>query len=37
MLALHAALAAGHPAAAALAEASARTGIGGFVCFGFGG
>jgi tetratricopeptide (TPR) repeat protein len=37
MLALHAALAAGRPAAAALAEASAETGIGGFVCFGFGG
>ncbi|MEY9933057.1 tetratricopeptide (TPR) repeat protein [Catenulispora sp. GP43] len=37
MLALHAALAAGRPAAAALAEASAQTGIGGFVCFGFGG
>jgi len=37
MLALHAALAAGRPAAAALAEASAATGIGGFVCFGFGG
>lgn len=37
MLALHAALADGRPAAAALAEASAETGIGGFVCFGFGG
>ncbi|MEY9893451.1 tetratricopeptide (TPR) repeat protein [Catenulispora sp. MAP5-51] len=37
MLALHAALAAGRPPAAALAEASAATGIGGFVCFGFGG
>jgi tetratricopeptide (TPR) repeat protein len=37
MLALHAALAAGRPAAAALADASAETGIGGFVCFGFGG
>ena len=37
MLALHAALAAGRPAAAAVAEASAATGIGGFVCFGFGG
>ncbi|ACU74160.1 Tetratricopeptide TPR_4 [Catenulispora acidiphila DSM 44928] len=37
MLALHAELASGHPAAAALAEASEATGIGGFVCFGFGG
>lgn len=37
MLALHAALADGRPAAAALADASAETGIGGFVCFGFGG
>ncbi|GAA2003322.1 CHAT domain-containing protein [Catenulispora subtropica] len=37
MLALHAALARGRPPAAALAEASAATGIGGFVCFGFGG
>ena len=37
MLALHAELASGRPAAAALAEASAATGIGGFVCFGFGG
>ncbi|MFL6112157.1 MAG: CHAT domain-containing protein [Catenulispora sp.] len=37
MLALHAALADGRPPAAALAEASAATGIGGFVCFGFGG
>ena len=37
MLALHAALASGRPPAAALAEASAATGIGGFVCFGFGG
>ncbi|MBS2545673.1 CHAT domain-containing protein [Catenulispora sp. NL8] len=37
MLALHAALAAGRPPAAALAEASSATGIGGFVCFGFGG
>ncbi|MEY9864468.1 CHAT domain-containing protein [Catenulispora sp. GAS73] len=37
MLALHAALASGRPPAAALAEASTATGIGGFVCFGFGG
>lgn len=37
MLALHAALAAGRPPAAAVAEASEQTGIGGFVCFGFGG
>ncbi|WP_194924829.1 CHAT domain-containing protein [Catenulispora pinisilvae] len=37
MLALHAALAGGRPPAAALAEASSATGIGGFVCFGFGG
>ncbi|MFD0633520.1 CHAT domain-containing protein [Catenulispora yoronensis] len=37
MLALHAALADGRPPAAALSEASAMTGIGGFVCFGFGG
>jgi tetratricopeptide (TPR) repeat protein len=37
MLALHAALAAGRPPAAALAEASAANGSGGFVCFGFGG
>ncbi|MBS2532959.1 CHAT domain-containing protein [Catenulispora sp. NF23] len=37
MLALHAALAAGRQPAAALAEASSATGIGGFVCFGFGG
>ncbi|MBW8804429.1 MAG: CHAT domain-containing protein [Catenulisporales bacterium] len=37
MLALHAALAKGRPPALALAEASAATGIGGFVCFGFGG
>jgi hypothetical protein len=37
MLALHAELAAGLTPAAALAAASAGTGIGGFVCFGFGG
>ncbi|NUR63675.1 MAG: CHAT domain-containing protein, partial [Catenulispora sp.] len=37
MLALHAALAKGRPPAAALSEASTATGIGGFVCFGFGG
>ena len=37
MLALHAGLAAGRPPAEALAAASAATGVGGFVCFGFGG
>jgi CHAT domain-containing protein len=37
MLALHGELAAGRPPAAALAAASAATGVGGFVCFGFGG
>ena len=37
MLTLHSALAEGRPPAAALSEASETTGIGGFVCFGFGG
>jgi CHAT domain-containing protein len=37
MLALHDALNDGRTPAAALTEASERTGIGGFVCFGYGG
>lgn len=37
MLALHARLSAGSRPAAALAEATAETGVAGFVCFGFGG